>query len=195
MSSAILSDSSTETIIDPLGFDVTACSCGGKTEVIDSRPSTKYWRRRRRCPDCGARNTTAEIYATELHRLLAIDNRLEEFSASVHKRMGETGTVSEVVLESIKQDFWSRVAVDFDATQCWPYTKFNGELCDTYGYFRFRGQMVRSHRFAYTLAFGEIDEGLIIRHRCNNPPCCNPGHLEIGTDADNALDRVANISY
>jgi hypothetical protein len=31
---------------------------------------------------------------------------------------------------------------------------------------------------------------MVIRHKCDNPPCCNPKHLIIGTHSDNAKDRV-----
>lgn len=38
------------------------------------------------------------------------------------------------------------------------------------------------------LANGQDPGGLVIRHKCDNPPCCNPAHLEIGTRADNNRD-------
>ncbi len=32
--------------------------------------------------------------------------------------------------------------------------------------------------------------GMIVRHRCDNPPCINPEHLTVGTQADNVRDMM-----
>lgn len=43
---------------------------------------------------------------------------------------------------------------------------------------------------AWILANGQIPNGAVVRHGCDNPPCCNPAHLEIGTAADNVRDSI-----
>jgi hypothetical protein len=43
----------------------------------------------------------------------------------------------------------------------------------------------------YKLAYGRIPAGMIVRHKCDEPLCINPDHLELGTHADNARDKVA----
>src|SRR5258706_10906719 len=35
-----------------------------------------------------------------------------------------------------------------------------------------------------------MPEGFDILNRCDNPPCCNPGHLLAGTAADNIRDMT-----
>ena len=49
---------------------------------------------------------------------------------------------------------------------------------------------VSVHRFIYMQMFGEIPKGLIIRHKCDNPPCINPEHLLLGTHKDNMQDKM-----
>jgi hypothetical protein len=38
--------------------------------------------------------------------------------------------------------------------------------------------------------YGEIPKGMVIRHKCDNPACCNIEHLEIGTPLDNVNDMI-----
>jgi hypothetical protein len=46
------------------------------------------------------------------------------------------------------------------------------------------------HRVVWHLVYGTIPPGLVIRHKCDNPQCFNLNHLEIGTHADNARDKM-----
>lgn len=76
------------------------------------------------------------------------------------------------------------------AGDCWEW--IGGRTMAGYGLFSTTGNNhVLAHRFAYTLAYGPIPEGLLICHSCDNPPCCNPDHLWLGNDAVNAADMVA----
>mgnify|MGYP001135819453 CR=1 FL=1 len=60
-----------------------------------------------------------------------------------------------------------------------------------YGYLQHNGKQVLAHRLAYCQANG-IDmpaiDGMVVRHKCDNPKCINPDHLLVGTQADNMAD-------
>lgn len=84
--------------------------------------------------------------------------------------------------------FWSRLA--HKPTGCWEWTG----TCMRFGYGSAYHPISRkkraAHRIAYELAFGPIPDGLFVCHHCDNPPCCNPAHLFLGTASDNHQDKL-----
>lgn len=46
----------------------------------------------------------------------------------------------------------------------------------------------RAHRFIWELTNGEIKDGLLVMHSCDNPPCVEISHLSLGTQSDNMID-------
>lgn len=50
---------------------------------------------------------------------------------------------------------------------------------------------VSAHRAAFIVWNGEIPDGLIVMHVCDNRLCINPAHLKLGTKRDNSRDMVA----
>jgi hypothetical protein len=59
-----------------------------------------------------------------------------------------------------------------------------------YGAFAISRRPIPAHRVAFHLATGDCGPQDDVLHRCDYKPCCNPAHLYIGTDVENAGDRV-----
>lgn len=52
-----------------------------------------------------------------------------------------------------------------------------------------RKNRFKAHRVMWILINGDIPKGYYICHKCDNPSCCNPNHLFLGTPKDNMIDR------
>lgn len=76
--------------------------------------------------------------------------------------------------------FWSRVDKRGE-NECW---NWSGKAYGSFAGFP-------SHRIAYTAALGPIPCGLVVGHKCDNPRCCNPSHLEAITHGQNTRDAIA----
>lgn len=72
---------------------------------------------------------------------------------------------------------------------CWPWMA--ARTTHGYGSFHKDGTRRLAHREAYELENGVLPDGTQVLHSCDNPPCCNPAHLFLGTYRDNVHDMKA----
>lgn len=86
----------------------------------------------------------------------------------------------------IVERFWSHVMIG-GPDACWPWTRSR----TSFGYGQFKllpgWSPQKASRVAWWLTYGDPGT-LCVLHRCDNPPCCNPNHLFLGTIADNNRD-------
>ena len=83
--------------------------------------------------------------------------------------------------------FWKKVI--HNENGCWEWT--GGKCTKGYGYYRYNGKMTLCHRISWELNYGNIPEGLLVLHKCDNPKCVNPEHLWLGTVQDNSRDMYS----
>lgn len=98
-----------------------------------------------------------------------------------HKAVGLAQRYSRDKEESV---FWGKVE---RGERCWIWT---GKI-DAKGYgvgAQLNRKRDRSHRIAYMIAHGAIPPGMCVCHACDNPRCCSPKHLFLGTLAANNED-------
>lgn len=84
------------------------------------------------------------------------------------------------------KDAWIKVNKG-DIQSCWEWQ--GGKFANGYGAFCLDGKTYKAHRVIFYLENEYWPDHVL--HMCDNPPCCNPYHLQGGDNSLNQLDSVS----
>lgn len=148
---------------------------------------------------CGAQSAGLLIHHDCHNRSCCNPRHLHLVTPAVNARNRQDGGDSRPVgykPTPTKRDhvahFWRHVDRSAGDEGCWPWTgSVAGPKSCPHGRFKYDGNSVYTHRFAWELANNRsVPDGLVVRHACDNPICQNPSHLVIGTQSDNVRDAL-----
>lgn len=98
-----------------------------------------------------------------------------------------TQRIAEILSPETVFQFWKRVIPNEDEDECWGWS---GYTARGYGSFEADGKKWAAHQVAWDLFNGKSHRPFWVLHRCDNPICCNPKHLFLGTNRDNVIDSI-----
>lgn len=75
-----------------------------------------------------------------------------------------------------------------DDDECWNWQA--GKDDEGYGVYSGPDGVERATRYAYKMFKGDLPEDAVIMHKCNNPQCVNPNHLEAVSQAENMAHKA-----
>ena len=87
--------------------------------------------------------------------------------------------------KSLLERLLEKVIINED-TDCWEFQ--GGKNNIGYGMIRDEKKMRTTHRVSYEEHVGKIPPRMCVCHTCDNPICCNPNHLWLGTLKQNSQD-------
>lgn len=90
----------------------------------------------------------------------------------------------------LEERLWKNVDIR-GKDECWPWLR----AVTKEGYGRIAAgagskAVLKTHRVVWIVTFGEIPFGWQVCHQCDNPPCCNPFHLFLGSELVNNRDMI-----
>jgi hypothetical protein len=86
--------------------------------------------------------------------------------------------------QKLEEKLWDGIDTSGGDLACWEWQ--GPKYPSGYGYLD--GKSV--HRLIYEILVEPIPDGMMVCHKCDNPPCCNPAHLFLGTAQDNCDDMI-----
>lgn len=75
-----------------------------------------------------------------------------------------------------------------DENGCWNWN-LKKDRCG-YGRFKINLRSLGAHKVSYVFHCGDVGDGFVVMHSCDNPACINPEHLSIGTQKENVQDSI-----
>jgi hypothetical protein len=175
---------------------------------VGTKEEQEYYEKRRHLTDTRILYALSDKYVIDTEKKILYSNAYKELKAMKPNATGkyflffDNGqhymTFEEILsgkLVKRKKDkqvidyYWEKVDKKDNIDECWEWT---GAKASGYGNFgtSIMGE-TRAHRIAYMLLNGSIEKDHHIMHKCDNPSCVNPFHLESGTNDDNVLDKIS----
>ncbi|MFZ3166397.1 MAG: HNH endonuclease [Candidatus Methanoperedens sp.] len=88
------------------------------------------------------------------------------------------------------EDVWKKINKHPECVwNIWICWEWKGYTTNGYGRIHINGIPYLSHRVVWESIYGSIPLNMCVLHSCDNPKCCNPSHLFLGTVKDNNSDK------
>lgn len=117
-------------------------------------------------------------------------NTRDNSSLTSHEKAMKGVRARLIKAKSFESRLWDSVSIPQNlVTDCWIWQKSTTKA----GYSQIgkgKDEMVYVHRWVWEMFNGTVPDGLVVRHLCHNPRCCNIHHLSIGTQQDNLNDSA-----
>lgn len=92
-------------------------------------------------------------------------------------------------LGTVEERFWRKVDKR-GPDECWPWLASVRRKDEGYGAFWLEGRHQPANRVALMISGRQVAGEMVVCHRCDNPRCCNPAHLFVGSPKENNDDKV-----